>query len=85
MFDTLTDSLSQPSADLKQILSPEQMDSAGLLNLEADGVKELHWLIMYWVVRTHGLIALEFHDFTESARVFKKLKDLCKFHIKPVH
>ena len=33
---------------------------------------------MYWILKTHGAIALEFRDFTEAARVFKKLKNFCE-------
>ena len=30
--------------------------------------------ILYWALRTHGAIAMEFKDFTEAIRVFRKLK-----------
>jgi hypothetical protein len=43
------------------------------------------WNIIYWVMRTHGLIALEFKDFSESVRVFRKLKNMCKIRQKPKH
>lgn len=41
--------------------------------------------MVYWVVRTHGLFAMEFKDFTESVRVFRKLKNLCRTYRQPTH
>jgi hypothetical protein len=33
---------------------------------------------MYWILKTHGNIALEFKDFYEAGRIFKKLKNFCE-------
>ena len=43
---------------------------------------------MYWILKTHGTIALEFKDFVEGVRIFKKLKNLCesrKFYKHKMH
>lgn len=43
---------------------------------------------MYWILKIHGTIALEFKDFTEATRVFKKLKNFCevrKFYTQKMH
>lgn len=48
------------------------------------GIKE-EWLLVYWVVRTHGLIAMEFKDLNEAARVFKKLNNFCRVYAQPNH
>ena len=34
--------------------------------------------VMYWILKTHGTIALEFKDFEEAVRVFKRLKTFCE-------
>lgn len=41
--------------------------------------------MVYWVVRTHGLFAMEFRDLEQAAKVFKKLKKLCKKYRQPKH
>ena len=43
------------------------------------------WNIMYWVLRTHGVIAMEFKDFTEAVKVFRKLKKMSRIRQKPNH
>jgi hypothetical protein len=44
-----------------------------------------NWNIFYWVMRTHGIIAMEFKDFTEAAKVFRKLKKMSRISQKPQH
>lgn len=41
--------------------------------------------MIYWVIRTHGLFAMEFRDLHEATKVFKRLKNMCKTYKEPTH
>lgn len=70
-----------PPASLKETWDNKQIGFYQIFGECANLFEQViakEWLLVYWVIRTHGQIALEFKDFKEATRVFKRLTVLCR-------
>ena len=53
----------------------------GILNSISDSIKDedkTNFNLHYWVLKTHGNIALAFKDIKEAAKAFVQAKHLCE-------
>ena len=60
----------------------------GLLSSISDLIKDedkTNFNVAYWVLKTHGNIALAFKDIKEATNAFRKAKHLCELKRMYIH